>query len=330
MPLITPFSITPDQGLDRFTGYWFATLCRCGYINNLTQLLSVGQIAGANEVKEYLSPRLNVPKCYLFRWPNNDALWLVNGTTVPTQYMASVLGAQTLHVGSVPGAFNSFFWSAYLQLSPPVILDLVNRLPNRLNIMGHSLGGAIGTLASQWLRNTFNVVGTWSIGSPRVGDLVFGAAFNIPYTRITDQGDIVPCLPPSTNTFMDVAFWPYFQPVPTSYRHVGTRFHLYVDGTSAALGEFSTLEEAIVFDVQVRLDSSVVLTAHDTPEYARRLRVGIPVAWRHLDPQYPGLKNLDDLNFHLNGDVDWSFNPPTVESSRQPANRGPFAVMGVC
>jgi len=72
---------------------------------------------------------------------------------------------------------------------------------------GHSLGGALATLAARRWSPTRGLV---TFGSPRVGDVAFRAAHAVPTWRVVNNNDAVSRLPP-----------------PVLYRHVGER--VYVD-----------------------------------------------------------------------------------------------------
>jgi hypothetical protein len=81
---------------------------------------------------------------------------------------------------------------------------------------GHSLGGALATLAADRLDTT---AGVCTIGSPRVGDRRFAAAFDERFgarsLRYVNDTDIVTHIPP---------------PLPLPYAHVGELRHITRDG----------------------------------------------------------------------------------------------------
>jgi triacylglycerol lipase len=76
-----------------------------------------------------------------------------------------------------------------------------HRLPfnSRLIIAGHSLGGALATLAADTLNGPHHVEGVYTFGSPRVGNATFARNYNkdlrnVSY-RFVNAGDPVPHLP---------------------------------------------------------------------------------------------------------------------------------------
>jgi len=86
--------------------------------------------------------------------------------------------------------------------------------------VGHSLGGALATLAAMDIK--LNVPGKsvscYTFGSPKVGDSAFAGAYNklVPDThRFVNDTDLVPKIP------------------PFGYEHVGDLHHLGPSGESA-------------------------------------------------------------------------------------------------
>jgi pimeloyl-ACP methyl ester carboxylesterase len=59
-------------------------------------------------------------------------------------------------------------------------------------LCGHSLGGALATLAADRLTG---VTGVFTFGSPAVGDARFASRWNVPGKRFRNFTDIVPWLP---------------------------------------------------------------------------------------------------------------------------------------
>eukprot|EP00891_Asterochloris_glomerata_P009139 jgi/Astpho2/9139/Aster-07787 len=74
--------------------------------------------------------------------------------------------------------------------------------PNRVQCCGHSLGGALATLAATWASMTYPQADVRCItfGSPRVGNQVFKNAFQSMVgtsIRVVHRGDLIPALPPA-------------------------------------------------------------------------------------------------------------------------------------
>jgi len=82
-------------------------------------------------------------------------------------------------------------------------------------VCGHSLGGALATLASQRLKRQRKPVATYTFGQPRVGDAVFKKRFRGVLKRFVNHLDIAPHLPPR-----DLS----------GYQHVGELRYLDAEG----------------------------------------------------------------------------------------------------
>jgi hypothetical protein len=98
-----------------------------------------------------------------------------------------------------------------------LILSNIHPYSNLL-ITGHSLGGAVATLCSADVRNTYPDLNVrkwqvFTIGQPRVGNKAFAQWFenlNISFHRVVNQQDLTPHLPPA---FVD-------------FNHVGTEVYI--------------------------------------------------------------------------------------------------------
>lgn len=94
------------------------------------------------------------------------------------------------------------FYNAYLSVARQVNLAAKSLLANCQNchvyVTGHSLGGAIATLAAADLYSLTPDLTLYTFGSPRVGDQTFATYFDkiVPDTfRIVNNNDLVPHLP---------------------------------------------------------------------------------------------------------------------------------------
>ncbi|MBW4454216.1 MAG: 50S ribosome-binding GTPase [Nostoc indistinguendum CM1-VF10] len=86
----------------------------------------------------------------------------------------------------------------------PKIQFLIEELkPEKICFTGHSLGGALATLAAYRLRNRDFTISVYTFGAPRVGDSAFASRYKdskVPHFRIENKNDIVPHLPPNDQT----------------------------------------------------------------------------------------------------------------------------------
>eukprot|EP01117_Protostelium_nocturnum_P011779 TRINITY_DN4295_c0_g1_i2.p1 TRINITY_DN4295_c0_g1~~TRINITY_DN4295_c0_g1_i2.p1 ORF type:complete len:326 (-),score=62.06 TRINITY_DN4295_c0_g1_i2:19-996(-) len=150
--------------------------------------------------------------------PSQLANWITNfGIQLRVPFKAEIPNAK-VHVG---------FLNAYLLIEKDVIqagIDLTKRFPNRrIIITGHSLGGALATLAAADIAihpKTSEDVRLWTFGSPRVGNTGFAAYMNTKYLqsyRIVNNRDVVPSIPGTFLGYVHINK-EYFFTAPTIYR----------------------------------------------------------------------------------------------------------------
>lgn len=101
------------------------------------------------------------------------------------------------------------FWNVYQTVREDMIRLVKERSPQNLIITGHSLGGALSTLAAMDYPDQENLY-HYSFASPRVGNQLFAEIYQqtVPVQfRVANTEDLVPELPPSvvgTNHFQHV------------------------------------------------------------------------------------------------------------------------------
>jgi triacylglycerol lipase len=118
------------------------------------------------------------------------------------------------------GRVHQGFWNAM----ESIFADLVKVLNEfctqnqRIWLTGHSLGGALATLATAYLhQHRIPLAGLYTYGQPRVGDSSFAYHLNseaVNYFRIVNHGDVVTRVPPSD----------------MEYAHAGAFYYLTEDG----------------------------------------------------------------------------------------------------
>ena len=106
------------------------------------------------------------------------------------------------------GKIHSGFDEAYKQ----VALDIENELGREecantpLFITGHSLGGALATIAAKKITHRGGNAACYTFGSPRVGDEVWISNIKTPLYRVVNAADCVTVLPPCADT-INVLGW---------------------------------------------------------------------------------------------------------------------------
>lgn len=125
--------------------------------------------------------------------------------------------------GQFDGKIHHGFYDAVMP-ALPVLRDQVAELVDRYQaehiwIAGHSLGAALGILASAFLcSQNINIAGIYVYGSPRVGDDAFGRCYRTSGLwdktfRIVNCNDLVTMIPP-----------------PRPYHHVGIPVRINING----------------------------------------------------------------------------------------------------
>jgi len=137
--------------------------------------------------------------------PNSLSDWL---TDAHTSLVTGPLGAK-VHAG--------FYWSLReaWKIVDDCVADFDRRRGKPLWITGHSLGGALATLAAaRWLSAGRPVQGIYTYGQPRAGDEDFARSFNFafrPHTfRFVNNNDLVSRVPPRSLGYSHVGTFKYF------------------------------------------------------------------------------------------------------------------------
>jgi triacylglycerol lipase len=126
------------------------------------------------------------------------------GTATPLDWMADLSFPQVNYSAIHPewGKVEQGFWDVYQSCSQSVINAVKSAAgAPHVYVTGHSLGGALATLATADLAINAIPAVMYSLASPRVGDPTFTARFNAQVTmgwRIANTEDIVTTVPLAT------------------------------------------------------------------------------------------------------------------------------------
>ncbi|MBO6559585.1 MAG: lipase family protein [Nisaea sp.] len=227
-----------------------------------------------------------------FRGTQQTKDWMTNLSASATGVMHLKNGRE-VKVGNVHKGFDAAFKSVEEQIRSYV--EQVADLP--LYITGHSLGGALATLAT-WYTSGDKLAACYSFGAPRCGDDGLVSEFRTPIYRIVNGADPVPFVPPSSIS-IDIAkallrgIGMFFSPAnrlanlvvrSQRFRHYGYQRYLSIcdpaaDGTYPDLkNEFGISSLERIYRYAQRLLRGEASTQrridryHDIAEYRSKLR----------------------------------------------------------
>jgi len=130
--------------------------------------------------------------------------------------------------GKIHSGFDEAFNQVHLEISEALSDDKYKDKP--LFITGHSLGGALATVATKKLTHTGGIAGCYTFGSPRVGDVVWTTNIKTPIYRLVNAADPVTMLPPGVEIIGSIAWLcgliPHFG--KTIKKFLLSKFHGYL------------------------------------------------------------------------------------------------------
>lgn len=127
----------------------------------------------------------------VFRGTQQIKDWITNFDSATVDVTSCREDSNTV-VGKVHRGFNRAYSSVHEQIK--TLLEGDEDLP--LYITGHSLGGALATLAT-WHMPGEKLAACYTFGAPRVGDTGLLKHYRTPIYRIVNGADPVPLVPPS-------------------------------------------------------------------------------------------------------------------------------------
>ncbi|MBL4762059.1 MAG: lipase family protein [Gammaproteobacteria bacterium] len=112
------------------------------------------------------------------------------------------------------GKIHSGFKEAYEKVSFDIqkALNKEEFRDKSLFITGHSLGGALATIAAKNLSHKAGLAGCYTFGSPRVGDADWIEDIKTPIYRVVNAADCVTMLPPGSDIINGVSWFTRFIP----------------------------------------------------------------------------------------------------------------------
>jgi hypothetical protein len=176
----------------------------------------------------------------VFRGTDQLRDWLANVQALPRRWPRG-------------GHVHRGFLRSLLRVWRPLRMHLAGRAAP-LFVTGHSLGGALATLAGSALRAR----AVYTFGSPRVGDAAFAATLQAPLFRVENRRDVVTRVPPAGP--------------PWHFVHAGTTCWIGDDGQLQLGGEASVDGADVPAGDRRWFDPAPFLSDHAPANYVAALR----------------------------------------------------------
>ncbi|HKB37244.1 MAG TPA: lipase family protein [Gemmataceae bacterium] len=252
------------------TAYYLAHACQAAYLDTLGDWaveLALGPTADTFQFGAFHGFVANMERVSLvaFRGTDNIENWVTDGHTVQVEDK------------TYPGKVHQGFAEAMGEIWP----GLRERLPAPAGsrpvwVTGHSLGGALATLAAIRLESEgYTVRAAYTYGSPRVGNLDFYEAYQPINYRFVNNNDVVPHVPLE---FMVLGVR-HRGLVLFRYKHVGTLKYLDRHGH---LGEGMSdwdMKKEFTLNALMRSGGTIepdALADHRIDNYVRAIATNLP------------------------------------------------------
>jgi predicted lipase len=112
--------------------------------------------------------------------------------------------------GKIHAGFDAAFNNVRSEIEQELKQEGIRDKP--LFVTGHSLGGALATIAAKKLSHTAGIAACYTFGSPRVGDEQWVENIKTPVYRLVNAADCVTMLPPGVETITVVGWLAQFIP----------------------------------------------------------------------------------------------------------------------
>lgn len=240
--------------------YWLAQAADCAYETNRDVMRAWLLQQGQTNVQFFDQPGTNTQA--FLSWGNGVALLAFRGTeqnltdwTTDAKFDAADASAHGL-----PGKIHHGFADAFESIWPS-LLTAINQLKGQrvlLHVTGHSLGGALATLAALRLARlrTFPVQSVHTYGSPRVGDQTFVREFDTTFSgrsfRIVNNEDLVTRIPPRESSYEHVSEIIYIDEAGRIQRDIGY-WYRFLNFVTNALEDLKKALQTTVKDHSMKL-----------------------------------------------------------------------------
>ena len=189
--------------------------------------------------------------------------------------------------GNIHTGFRDAYNEVRLEIEETLKKDEYKNMP--LFITGHSLGGALATVAAKKLSHSGGIAACYTYGAPRVGDHKWIQGLKSPVYRLVNAADCVTMLPPSSETITALGWLAQFIPYVgrTLRSQLLSRFGGYLHGgdmrylTNCTKGQYEKVELLYAVSLPYRIKGLIVkkqswkklLSDHSISVYRKKLNI---------------------------------------------------------
>lgn len=162
------------------------------------KLLTTLKEAGFTRTKFFDAPETGTQAMLAVR-PNKFAVLAFRGTEKNGKDIKTDLNARFYKTAAGKGhqGFCKAFQSIEADIRKAIDAELKKQADLPIFLTGHSLGGALATVAAQELEETYTIAACYTFGSPRVGNAEWSDSLKTAVYRVVHGADGVPMVPPS-------------------------------------------------------------------------------------------------------------------------------------
>jgi predicted lipase len=200
---------------------------------------------------------------------------------------AKATATQCVTKGRVHKGFKDSFEDVGIAIQKKLDEDEFRTIP--LYITGHSLGGALATIAAKRLSHGGGIAACYTFGSPRVGDEEWITDFKAPVYRLVNAADCVTMLPPGTEIITVISWMSQYIPgIGTTVRSwLLSRFGGYLHGgymrylTNCPIGQYDDVKLLYYVSLFFRIKGLIIkklpwkkfLSDHSISVYRKKLEI---------------------------------------------------------
>ena len=330
MPDIDPFGFDPAGPFNPLISYWHCTISRLIYwdehdLLNRALVLAGGHLS-VRERFEEAPGQLGIiaPRVDIYHLPGGDMVH-IRGTNTYQELFQEIAGAGTIPLAPWAGRVSTYFGAAavetWLRISGSVSAPWI--------ATGHSLGGAIAGLISQ-----FGAEKVWTLAQPREGNRDYAdSRDNSTKLRLFNVEDLGPKVPAASGVSFDgwTGLFPGYVPpsILNNYWHWGVSVLMQSTGIFHNWSQ----DRGMLIDLGGLLlpgTGAFDFTYWHSPElYSFRIRRQFPYQFpaAKTASTLPGLAELDEIHDTLNrgvlaesrgAPVVWNINPPFASRDAGP------------